>query len=144
MIVMLRNLQSYCIALITFVVIDLVWTNIAAHELYHRALSSLLADQVQLAPALLLYLVYIAGLVYFVIAPALHKESKKDNLQPALARAALLGLVAYASYDLTNLATLKNWPLTITLVDIAWGIVLTTATTAVTLIAMQSKWLKKT
>lgn len=140
MIVMLQTLQSYFIALVTFVLTDLVWINIAARELYRRSLGGLLSGQVLLAPAGLFYLIYTAGLVYFVIAPAL----KKDNLQLALIRAACLGAVAYATYDLTNFATLKGWPLTITIVDVAWGVVLTMAVTAITLIAMQSKWLKKT
>lgn len=135
---MLQILTSYFIALATFVVIDLVWLNLAAKELYRRALQPLLATQYNLAPAMLFYFAFIAVLVYFVIAPAL----KKDDLPLALLRAGILGAMCYATYNLTNFATLHDWPLSITIIDIIWGTVLTITTTAITLIALQSKWLK--
>ncbi|MFO0955400.1 MAG: DUF2177 family protein [Candidatus Saccharibacteria bacterium] len=135
---MLQILTSYCIALATFVIVDLVWLNIAAKELYRRALQPLLAAQYNVAPAMLFYVTFIAVLIYFVIAPAL----KKDDLPTALIRAAVLGGICYATYNLTNFATLRDWPLSITIIDIIWGTVLTVTTTAITLIAMQSKWIK--
>lgn len=135
---MLQILTSYVIALATFVVVDAIWLNFAAKELYRRALQPLLATQFNLAPTAIFYLAFVAVLVYFVVAPAL----KKDDLPLALIRAGILGAICYATYNLTNLSTLHDWPLSITIIDIIWGTVLTITTTAITLIAMQSKWLK--
>jgi uncharacterized membrane protein len=129
---MIDSILTYISALFTFLVLDLFWLNVAAKELYRRSLTDYLAPQAQVAPGLLLYALLVSGLVYFVILPA-----RKDKDTPkALLRAAFLGVLCYATYDLTNLAVAKSWPLSITIIDIVWGAVLMTSTTAITLILL--------
>lgn len=130
---MLDKIITYITALVTFLVLDLFWINIAAREFYSRSLSGYLAPQPNLVPALLLYALLVAGLTYFVLIPA----RKDKELAPSLMRAAFLGLLCYATYDLTNLAVAREWPLSVTIIDMAWGAVLMTATTAITTILMQ-------
>lgn len=130
---MLTTLYTYAIALATFLVIDMFWLQIAAKDLYKRSLGSLLTATPNLTAAGIFYALYIAALLYFVLMPA-HKD---HNFQLALTRAAILGGICYATYDLTNLAVLKDWPLSITIIDIIWGMVLTTAVAAITLLISQ-------
>lgn len=137
---MLTTALSYITALTTFLVIDLFWLNIAAKEFYRRALADYLAPQASLAPGLILYALLVAGLTYFVILPA----QKDKNMPLALMRAAFLGVITYATYDLTNLAIAQGWPLSVTIIDIIWGAVLMMSTTAITLILMQNYQSKKT
>jgi uncharacterized membrane protein len=87
-----------------------------------------MSDQVNWPAAILFYLVFIGGLVFFVIQPAIEKQS----LTYAIGAGAFLGFLCYATYDLTNLATLKNWPLTITVIDLIWGSVLSASVSAIT------------
>jgi len=79
-----------------------------------------MTDKVNVVAAVIFYVIFIIGLLYFVINPALAKES----LKMAILTGMFFGFIAYSTYDLTNLATLKNWPLVITIIDIAWGTVL--------------------
>ena len=130
---MLTTFLSYIMALATFLVIDLFWLNVAAKEFYRRALADYLSPQANVAPGLLLYALLVAGLTYFVILPA----QKDKNMPLALMRSAFLGIICYATYDLTNLAIARNWPVSVTIIDIIWGAVLMMSTTAVTLILMQ-------
>ena len=115
---------AYVTALVTFVVVDLVWLAVVAKSFYRSQLSGLLADQFNMAAALAFYLVYIVGVMIFAVVPALRSGAWTD----ALLYGALFGFFCYATYDLTNLATLKGWPLTLSLVDMAWGAALTGAT----------------
>ena len=115
--------QSLILYLITFAVffaIDMVWLGLVAKGFYRRHLGPLLSPKVNWTAAILFYLLFIFGLLVFIVRPAV--------LAGAPARAfllgALLGLIAYATYDLTNLATLKDWPLLVTVIDLVWGIVL--------------------
>jgi len=110
----------YLVTLAIFFLIDMVWLGLVAKNFYRSQLGEMLSPKVNWAAAILFYLLFIAGLQLFVIAPAL---AGAGALQ-ALCRGALFGLIAYATYDLTNLATLKNWPLLVTVVDLAWGAVL--------------------
>ncbi len=130
---MLTTFLSYIMALATFLVIDLFWLNVAAKEFYRRALADYLSPQANVAPGLLLYALLVAGLTYFVILPA----QKDKNMPLALMRSAFLGIICYATYDLTNLAIARNWPVSVTIIDIIWGAVLMMSTTAITLILMQ-------
>jgi uncharacterized membrane protein len=115
-----QMLALYLIALVVFFVIDMVWLGAVAKGFYRKHLGSLLSPKVNWPAAILFYLLFILGLLLFVIKPAL--TGGKPLL--ALSLGALLGLVSYATYDLTNLATLKDWPLTVTIVDLIWGSVL--------------------
>jgi uncharacterized membrane protein len=98
-------------------VIDLIWLGIIAKNLYQRQIGHLMADQVNWFAAILFYLLFIGGLVFFVLMPAVDAGS----LGKAILYGALFGFITYATYDLTNLATLKNWPWQITVIDLSWG-----------------------
>ncbi|MCC7543398.1 DUF2177 family protein [bacterium] len=130
---MLTTIYTYPIALVTFLIIDMFWLQIAAKDLYKRSLGPLLSANPNLGTAFIFYGLYIAALLYFVIQPVY----KDHNFTQALIRAAVFGGICYATYDLTNLAVINGWPVAITVIDIIWGIVLTTAVTAITLIIMQ-------
>jgi uncharacterized membrane protein len=105
-----------------FTVVDLAWLTKVAPKLYRKYIGHLMADKVNLPGAVAFYIIFIIGLVYFVI--------NRHITHPELAflDGALFGLVTYATYDLTNLATLKKWPLTITIIDLAWGTLVTGVT----------------
>ena len=114
----LKNaLLTYLLTLAIFFAVDMVWLGLVAKGFYRRQLGELLSQTVVWPAAILFYLLFIAGLQLFVVAPAL----RGGGTIQALWQGALFGLIAYATYDLTNLATLKGWPLAVTLVDLAWG-----------------------
>lgn len=110
-------IKLYAIALPLFFIIDLVWVGVVALPFYKTHIGFLLRPDLNWAAAISFYLLFVVGLVLFVIAPAVEKGSWMQ----ALMFGALFGLVTYAAYDLTNLATLKDWPLVVTMVDLAWG-----------------------
>lgn len=110
-------IKLYLISLTVFFSIDLIWLGLIAKNLYQKHLGFLMAEQINWIAALIFYLLFIAGLVIFVITPSLEKNSWTS----ALWLGALFGLITYATYDLTNLATIKNWPLLITIIDLIWG-----------------------
>ena len=114
-------LTAYATAALAFLAIDAVWLSTMANLLYRPLLGEMLAPQFALAPAVLFYVIYIAGIVFFAIRPAL----ATGRLATAALNGAALGFVAYATYDLTNHATLRNWPVIITVADMIWGTVLT-------------------
>ena len=115
-----RALGVYTVALLIFFAIDLVWLGVVAKNFYRQHIGHLLSTQVNWGAAVLFYLVFIAGIVFFAIKPALEAGSATR----ALTYGALLGFVAYATYDLTNQATMRDWPLLVTVVDLAWGSIL--------------------
>jgi uncharacterized membrane protein len=110
------------VTLLIFTLVDLVWLVKVAPKLYRKYIGHLMSDRVNIRAAALFYLVFIVGLVYFVIAPHI------SNPLMALLSGAMFGLVTYATYDLTNLATLKAWPITITVIDLIWGTLVTAVT----------------
>jgi uncharacterized membrane protein len=112
----------FLITLVTFLIIDLIWLGLVARKFYREQIGFIMAPKVNWPAAVIFYLLYIVGLLYFVTYPAIMRESTAY----ALYSGALFGLICYATYDLTNLATLKNWPLRVTLVDLVWGTVLST------------------
>ncbi len=113
-------IKLYAIVLPIFFAIDLLWIGFVAKGFYAKQIGSLLKPDVNWVAAIIFYLLFVAGLIVFVITPALEKGSWVH----ALLLGALFGLVCYATYDLTNLALAKDWPLLVTLVDLAWGAVL--------------------
>ena len=121
-------LKLYAIALPVFFAIDMVWLGLVASNFYKAQIGFLLKSDVNWTAAILFYLLFIVGLVLFVIAPAVEKASWMH----ALFFGALFGLITYATYDLTNLATMKDWPLLVTIVDLAWGTVLGASVSVVT------------
>jgi len=120
-------LVRYLVTTGVFLLIDIVWLALIAPKLYKANIGHLMADKPNLPAAGVFYLLYIAALLFFVIDPALVKGSAWQ----AVWTGAFLGLVMYATYDLTNLATLKDWPLKITAIDLAWGTFITAATSGI-------------
>ena len=112
--------KLYCIAFPIFFAMDMLWLGVVAKNFYTKQIGFLTTPKVNWVAAILFYLLFLAGLVVFVIAPAV----EKDSWVRALMLGALFGLITYATYDLTNLATLKDWPLALTVVDLTWGVVL--------------------
>lgn len=112
--------KLYVLALPIFFAMDMTWLGLVAKNLYKEKIGFMMKTDVNWPAAILFYLLFIAGLVVFVITPALEKNS----WQHAILYGGFFGLVTYATYDLTNLATTKNWPLSITIVDLIWGTVL--------------------
>ncbi len=112
---------SYILTTVVFLVIDLLWLGVIAKDLYRKYLGSFLAENVNWIAAIIFYLLYIVGISIFAIYPSV----SKDSVLQAIFLGALFGFFAYATYDLTNLATLKDWPITIVFIDIIWGAILT-------------------
>jgi uncharacterized membrane protein len=121
-------IKLYAIALPVFFAIDMVWLGVVAKKFYQSQIGNLMKPDVNWAAAIIFYLIFIAGLVVFVIEPAMEKGSWK----PALLLGAFFGFVCYATYDLTNLAVAKNWPVLVTIVDLAWGAVLAASVSTIT------------
>jgi uncharacterized membrane protein len=126
--------KLYGITLPIFFAIDMVWLGLVAKPFYSKNIGFLMRADVNWLAAILFYLLFIAGLVLFVIWPAVEKGSWTR----ALGYGALFGLITYATYDLTNQATMKDWPVIVTVVDLIWGTVLAAAvSTASTLAALK-------
>lgn len=119
-----------------FFIIDMVWLGYLGRDLYKKHLGFILSDSVNWAAAISFYLMYIVGILVFAVVPALQKAS----LLQAVGWGALFGFFTYATYDLTNLATIKGWPLPIVLVDILWGVVL--CSTVAMLSYLLGRWLQ--
>lgn len=118
---MAKYFISYLTTALVFCLLDFVWLGLVAKDFYANEIGPLLLTQPRMGPAAVFYLLYVVGIISFAVLPALDA----DRWQKALGCGALLGLIAYATYDLSNLATLKGWSLRLTLVDIAWGVVAT-------------------
>lgn len=110
---------AYAASAVTLLAMDVIWLNVANGLLYRPQLGDKLSDQPNLAVAAGFYLVYVIGVVVFAVLPAYGARAPLT----ALGLGALLGLVAYGTYDFTNLATLRDWPLMVSVVDLIWGIV---------------------
>jgi uncharacterized membrane protein len=118
------TLKHYLAALLVLLLLDGVWLGLVARNFYKAHLGFIMADHPVWAAAGIFYLLYVGGLVVFVVSPGV-RERRPGR---AALKGAFFGLVAYATYDLTNLATVERWPLAVTLVDLAWGAVLSAAT----------------
>ncbi|OJF96538.1 hypothetical protein AX762_05335 [Alkalibacterium sp. 20] len=105
------------ITLAVFFLVDILWLGLIANKLYRDQIGFIMKDQPNWIAAIIFYLIFVLGLVFFVIHPALLSES----IVEALMRGMFFGFITYATYDLTNLATLENWPLKITIIDLIWG-----------------------
>ena len=114
---------TYLLTVPVFFAIDMVWLGVIAKKFYADNLGDLLTKNVNWTAAMVFYFAYIFGIIFFAVLPGV----EKDSLKTVLINGALFGGLAYATYDLTNLATLKGWPLNIVIVDIIWGIVLTSS-----------------
>lgn len=120
-------IKHYIVTFVVFFAIDIVWLGVVAKKLYKENLSHLMADSTNWTAAIIFYALFIGGLIFFAINPAL----KKDSIIYAISVGALFGFMTYATYDMTNLATLKDWPLNITIIDIIWGTTLNALTAGI-------------
>jgi uncharacterized membrane protein len=114
-------LKTYAAAAATMLALDLVWLGVVAKGLYAREIGTLLRPDVRWGAALLFYALYIAGIIVFAIAPAVEKRS----MMRAITLGAFFGLVAYATFDLTSLALIRDFTVRVTVIDLIWGAVLT-------------------
>jgi len=117
---------SYLLTALVFFAIDLAWLGLVARKMYSRYIGHLMSSRVNWVAALVFYLAFIVGILVFAVYPS----ADKGSMLQAVLLGALFGFFAYSTYDLTNLATLKDWPLSITIVDITWGMVLTSVVSA--------------
>jgi uncharacterized membrane protein len=115
-------LKLYALTVPVFFIIDLIWLGVVAKGFYQKNLKYILSPNVNWTAAIIFYLMYIAGILIFAVLPGI----AKDSVRHAALWGALFGFFTYATYDLTNLALLKDWPLNIVVVDILWGVVLCT------------------
>jgi uncharacterized membrane protein len=128
-------LKLYALTVPVFFIIDLIWLGVVAKGFYQKNLKYILSPNVNWTAAIIFYLMYIAGILIFAVVPGI----AKDSLRHVALWGALFGFFTYATYDLTNLALLKDWPLNIVIVDILWGVVL--CTVVATLSFYIAKWL---
>lgn len=121
-------IKSYLITIVVFFGIDIVWLGAVAKDLYRDKLGFILKDNFNAAAGLIFYLFFVAGLIFFVINRAVELSS----WQYALFAGMFFGFITYSTYDMTNLATIKDWPVIITVIDIIWGSILCGATSLIT------------
>jgi uncharacterized membrane protein len=122
---------GYLAALVALAILDALWLGLASREFYKARLGQLLLERPNWYAAILFYLIHALGIVVFAVPLA-------GSLLAAVGYGALFGFCVYAAYDLTNLATLRGWPLTVSLVDLAWGAVVTAAAAATAFVAMRN------
>lgn len=113
----MENIRNYLVAFTVFLVIDMIWLGFIAKSLYSKYLGYIMALKPNLVVALIFYALFTLGILVFVIRPALIAQEPMR----ALLYGMFFGFITYATYDLTNLATLKDWPVTITIIDLIWG-----------------------
>ena len=131
---MLKNtLIAYAAALVAVAILDALWLGLIAKPLYQQGIGHLMADKPNIPAASVFYFLFPIGLMVFAVHPG---ALIAPSWQATLTAAALFGLFTYATYDLSNLATLKNWPLSLAAIDIAWGIFLSTASAAAAKLAL--------
>jgi len=123
--------KLYGVAVVTFLIVDMIWLGFVARSFYQAQMGHLMRANVNWAAAIVFYLVFVAGVVILAVRPAIENQS----LTQAVVLGAVLGLVTYAAYDLTNLATLEGFPLTVALVDLVWGTVLCSSVSTITYLA---------
>jgi uncharacterized membrane protein len=117
----MKYLLLFGITTLIFFLIDMIWLGVLAKNFYREKLAFVFTGEVNWPAAIIFYFIYIAGILYFVVIPG----TVHQNWQLVLLNGAFLGFLCYATYDLTNMATIKQWPLVVVIVDIAWGAVLT-------------------
>ncbi|MEW6335929.1 MAG: DUF2177 family protein [Acidobacteriota bacterium] len=124
----------YGLTLGAFLLLDGLWLGVVARGVYRRELAHLLAPEIRWGAAVVFYFLYVAGILALVVLP--HRDA---SLVRTVALGGVLGLCAYAAYDLTNLATIARWPVAVTVVDLVWGTVLTAGTAVAGRLA--ARWL---
>jgi uncharacterized membrane protein len=127
-----RILLTYAVSVPVFFIVDMVWLGVIAKGFYRKALEPFLTPNINWAAAIIFYLLFLVGILVFALLPGMERRS----LVYTVAMAALFGFIAYATSDLTNLATLRDWPLTLSIVDMIWGSFLSTSTATITYLIM--------
>ena len=131
---MLQYAVAYAATTVAFLAVDFVWLNFASPRIYRPRLGDLLLENPNIAIAGAFYLLYSAAIVVLAVIPA----ANNANLLAAIGFGAVLGAAAYGTYDITNLATIRGWPWSVTLIDIAWGTVLTSLAAGVGYVAARA------
>lgn len=129
----MKYVYIYLITFVVFFVIDLIWLTLISKNFYSTQIGHLMASKPNLVPALIFYLMFVGGIIVLALIPGLEAKS----LAKTAYLAAIFGLLSYATYDLTNLATLKDWPLIVTVVDMIWGTFLATTTGVISYLIIQ-------
>lgn len=132
---MIFYVKLYFLTVPVFFLIDMLWLGLIAKGFYREKLASFLSPTVNWPAAIIFYLLFIIGIIYFAVSPG----RAKDSLTITAMYGALFGFFTYATYDLTNLAMLKNWPLSVVVVNILWGMVLCSIVASVSFLI--SKWI---
>ena len=127
-----RIFLTYIVSVPVFFVVDMIWLGVIARGFYRKALEPLLTPNINWTAAIIFYFLFLVGVLVFALLPGMEKRS----LGYTVGMAALFGFIAYATYDLTNLATLRDWPLTLSIVDMLWGAFLSASTAAITYLIM--------
>ena len=129
---MSRILLTYAVSVPVFFCIDMIWLGVIAKGFYRNSLEPLLTPNINWIAAIIFYLLFLVGILIFALLPGMTKRSLVYTIEMA----ALFGFIAYATYDLTNLATLRDWPLTLSIVDMIWGSFLSASTATMTYLIM--------
>ena len=127
-----RIFLTYIVSVPVFFIIDMIWLGVIAKGFYRKALESLITPNINWIAAIIFYLFFLVGVLIFALLPGMERRS----LVYTIAMAALFGFIAYATYDLTNLATIRDWPLMLTIVDMIWGSFLSASTATLTYLIM--------
>ena len=129
---MSRIFLTYAVSVPVFFFVDMIWLGVIAKGFYRNALEPLLAPNINWIAAIIFYLLFLVGVLIFALLPGMERRS----LVYTIKMAALFGFIAYATYDLTNLATLRDWPLMLSIVDMIWGSFLSASTATLTYLIM--------
>jgi uncharacterized membrane protein len=133
---MSRILLTYAVSVPVFFVVDMIWLGVIAGGFYRKALGPLLSPNVNWIAAIIFYLLFLVGVLIFALLPGMAKRSLVYTIEMA----ALFGFISYATYDLTNLSTLRDWPLMLSIVDMIWGSFLSASTATMTYLIMSRIW----
>jgi uncharacterized membrane protein len=129
---MSRIFLTYIVSVPVFFIVDMIWLGVIAKGFYRKALEPLIAPDINWIAAIIFYLLFLVGVLIFALLPGIERRS----FGYTIAMAALFGFIAYATYDLTNLAILRDWPLMLSIVDMVWGSFLSASTAAITYLIM--------
>jgi uncharacterized membrane protein len=127
-----RILLTYAVSVPVFFIVDMIWLGVIARGFYRKALEPLLTPNINWTAAIIFYFLFLVGILIFALLPGIERRS----LVYTVAMAALFGFISYATYDLTNLATLRDWPLKLSIVDMMWGSFLSASTAGITYLIM--------
>jgi uncharacterized membrane protein len=131
-----KIILTYVVSVPVFFVLDMIWLGVIANGFYRRSLEPLLKPDMNWVAGLAFYFLFLGGVLLFALIPGMERRS----LGYTAGMAAVFGFIAYATYDLTNLATLRNWPVMLSIVDMIWGSVLSASTAAITYLIMNRAW----